>query len=120
MSLTTCAWCPIARRCIFAAKEGVSINQFIASATLEKLAAISTQEYLEARANRGSREKFEAALAQVPDAEPDPPDRQGSVPNRLLERTGNRRFVDEIERVPGRRIELRPRGRPTRLRVDGE
>jgi predicted transcriptional regulator len=58
----------------FAAKEGVSINRFIASAALEKLAAISTEEYLEARAKRGSREKFEAALAQVPAETPDAED----------------------------------------------
>lgn len=55
----------------YARKEGVSINQFITSATLEKLASISTQEYLEARGARGSREKFDAALAQVPDIDPD-------------------------------------------------
>jgi predicted transcriptional regulator len=55
----------------FAEKEGVSINQFITSAALEKMAALSTVEYLEARAKRGSREEFEAALAQVPDVEPD-------------------------------------------------
>ncbi|MDN5850114.1 MAG: type II toxin-antitoxin system HicB family antitoxin [Nitrococcus sp.] len=59
----------------YAEKEGVSINQFIASAALEKLAALSTLEYLEARAARGGREKFEGALAQVPDAEPDPMER---------------------------------------------
>lgn len=58
----------------FAAKEGVSINRFIASAALEKLAAISTEEYLEARAKRGSREKFEAVLAQVPAETPDAED----------------------------------------------
>jgi len=55
----------------YAAKEGVSINQFIASATLEKLSVLSTVEYLEARGARGSREKFENALAQVPDVDPD-------------------------------------------------
>ncbi|HET9679234.1 MAG TPA: toxin-antitoxin system HicB family antitoxin [Gammaproteobacteria bacterium] len=59
----------------FADREGVSINQFITSATLEKLAALSTQEYLEARGERGSRKKFDAALAQVPDVEPDSVDR---------------------------------------------
>lgn len=56
----------------YAEKEGVSINQFIASATLEKMAAISTQEYLETRAARGSRQKFEEVLAQVPNTDPDP------------------------------------------------
>lgn len=55
----------------FARKDGVSINQFITSAVTEKLATLSTLEYLEARAERGSRAKFEAALSQVPDVEPD-------------------------------------------------
>jgi len=34
-----------------------------------------TADYLEARARRGTREKFLAALAQVPDVEPEPRDR---------------------------------------------
>lgn len=55
----------------FAQKDDVSINQFITSAVTEKLAALSTLEYLEARAKKGSRAKFEAALRQVPDVEPD-------------------------------------------------
>jgi hypothetical protein len=54
----------------FALKDNVSINQFITSAVTEKLAALSTLEYLEARAKKGSRAKFEAALQQVPDVEP--------------------------------------------------
>ena len=55
----------------FAQKDDISINQFITSAVTEKLAALSTLEYLEARAKKGSRAKFEAALRQVPDVEPD-------------------------------------------------
>jgi len=54
----------------YAEKEGVSINQFITSAALEKLAVLSTGEYLEARGSRGSRKKFERALAQVPVSDP--------------------------------------------------
>jgi predicted transcriptional regulator len=54
-----------------AQKDDVSLNQFITSAVTEKLATLSTLEYLEARAERGSRAKFEAALSQVPDVEPD-------------------------------------------------
>jgi uncharacterized protein (DUF1778 family) len=50
--------------------EGISINQFISTAAAEKLAALMTVEYLEERAKRGSREKFEAALARLPDVEP--------------------------------------------------
>lgn len=55
----------------FARKDDVSINQFITSAVTEKLAALSTLEYLEARGEKGSRDKFEAVLRQVPDIEPD-------------------------------------------------
>jgi predicted transcriptional regulator len=58
-----------------AAREGVSINQLITSAVGEKMAAIMTEEYLEARAKRGSRRKFAAVLAKVPAVEPDGNDR---------------------------------------------
>jgi hypothetical protein len=54
-----------------ASKEGISINQFLSTAAAEKLAALMTVEYLEDRARRGNREKFEAALASLPDVEPD-------------------------------------------------
>ena len=56
-------------------REGISINQFIATAVAEKMSALLTEEYLQARAQRGSRVKYEAALAQVPDVEPDERDR---------------------------------------------
>lgn len=55
----------------FAQKDNVSINQFITSAVTEKLAALSTLEYLQARGELGSRAGFDAALAQIPDTEPD-------------------------------------------------
>ncbi len=58
-----------------ASREGISINQFIATAVAEKMAAILTEDYLQARAQRGSRAKYEAALALVPDVEPEEPDR---------------------------------------------
>jgi len=58
-----------------ASEDGISINQFISTAAAEKLAALMTVEYLEKRAKRGSREKFEAALARLPDAEPDEQDK---------------------------------------------
>jgi uncharacterized protein (DUF1778 family) len=57
-----------------ARREGISINQFIASAAGEKLAAWATEEILEARARRGDRARFEAALGRVPDRKPDPDD----------------------------------------------
>ena len=58
-----------------ASKEGISINQFVATAVAEKMAALMTEDYLQERAGRGSRAKYEAALAQVPDLEPDEYDR---------------------------------------------
>jgi hypothetical protein len=54
-----------------AAREGISINQLIAAALAEKMSAIMTAEYLEARAQRGTRQKFLSALSQVPDIEPE-------------------------------------------------
>ena len=51
--------------------EGVSINQFIILAVAEKLSALTTEKYLEERGARGSREKYLAALAEVPHREPD-------------------------------------------------
>ncbi len=58
-----------------AKREGISINQFIATAVAEKLSVLMTEEYLMERAKRGSRKKYEAALSQVPDAEPMPYDK---------------------------------------------
>ncbi len=58
-----------------AEQENVSINQFITVALAEKISALMTEEYLGARAQRGSREKFEKAMAKVPAVEPDAHDR---------------------------------------------
>ncbi len=51
--------------------EGISMNQFIILAVAEKMSALATVEYLEERAKRGSRQKFEDVLANVPDVEPE-------------------------------------------------
>lgn len=59
-----------------ARREGISINQFIATAVAEKMSALLTEEYLEERARCGSRERYEAALAEVADVEPDEWDRR--------------------------------------------
>lgn len=53
-----------------AKKEGVSINQVITTALAEKLSALMTAEYLEERAKRGSRRKFERAMGKVKDVKP--------------------------------------------------
>jgi len=57
-----------------AEKEGVSINQLVTTALAEKISALLTEEYLLARAARGSREEFLEVLAKVPDSEPGPGD----------------------------------------------
>jgi hypothetical protein len=56
-------------------KEHTSINQFITLALAEKIAALMTEEYLEERAQRGDRAKFEKAMAKVADIEPEEKDR---------------------------------------------
>jgi len=58
-----------------AGQDHVSMNQFIASAVAEKVAALTTETYLRERAERASVEKFRAALAAVPDQEPEAHDR---------------------------------------------
>jgi hypothetical protein len=58
-----------------ASREGISINQFVATAVAEKMSALMTEEYLQERALRASRERYEAALAEVPDVEPEEYDR---------------------------------------------
>ena len=58
-----------------AAKDGISVAQFYASAAAEKLAAIETADYIAQRAARADREAFLRVLAKVPDAEPEAWDR---------------------------------------------
>jgi hypothetical protein len=55
----------------FSEKEGVSINQFISTAVAEKMSALSTLDYLEARGKRGSKAKLKVLLSKVPDVEPE-------------------------------------------------
>jgi hypothetical protein len=57
-----------------AKRDGVSINQFIATAVAEKMSALATVDYLEERAKRGDAEKFRNVLSKVPDVEPDDSD----------------------------------------------
>ena len=52
-------------------KEGISLNEFITLAVAEKLATLSTADYLTERAKRGSREKLLAVLAKAPNVEPE-------------------------------------------------
>jgi hypothetical protein len=59
---------------VLAKKDEISINQFITTALAEKMSALMTSDYLEERANRGSRQKFERAMAKVKDIEPEKKD----------------------------------------------
>ena len=52
-----------------AKREGVSINQLVNSALTEKISALLTEEYLEERAKRGERDKFDRVLSKVRDVE---------------------------------------------------
>ncbi len=88
-----------------AEKEGVSINQFVTLAVAEKLSALMTEDYLLERAQRGSRSRYDAALAQVPDIEPpeydriEPPlatGRSQSVQNRVIHEPGEVYQVEEV------------------------
>ena len=75
-----------------AEREGISINQLIATALAEKMSALMTEEYLETRSRRGSRARYLRALAQVPDVEPEPYDRlDAGASNKGLQPTKARR-----------------------------
>lgn len=55
-----------------AAEDKISIDDFIALAVAERVSAIRTVDYLQQRARRGSREKYERVLSKVADIEPSP------------------------------------------------
>jgi hypothetical protein len=67
-----------------AVQEGVSMNQMISAAVGEKLAALLTAEYLGARAQRGSRRRFEAVLRRVRNVAPV---RGDELPNKQVQLT---------------------------------
>lgn len=50
-----------------AARDDISVNQFIASAVGEKLASVLTVDYLRQEVAQGRREDFERFLRAVPD-----------------------------------------------------
>jgi len=61
--------------CRLAERESISVSQLVMLALAEKVSALMNQEYLAERAERGSREKFENAMAKVADTEPEEYDR---------------------------------------------
>jgi hypothetical protein len=63
-----------------ARREGISINQLVTLAVAEKAAALLTEEVLTARARRGDRARFDAAISHVADAPPEPRDALPKAP----------------------------------------
>ncbi len=51
-------------------EDNISINQFIASAVIEKLTAFDTADYIESRGARGSQEKYLNVLRKAPHDKP--------------------------------------------------
>ena len=85
-----------------AAKESISINQFITTAVAEKMAALLTEEYLEERARRADPAAFDRILARVPDVPPIPGDeREPAASNRQSNkrRAGRPRHASGPERM---------------------
>jgi len=79
-----------------ASAEGTSVDQLISSAVAEKLAALLSPEYLQTRANRASRKKFEAALKSVPNVDPPEHDR---LPNPSMATTVKGRTMSGDENL---------------------
>ena len=51
-----------------AARDDISVNQFIASAAAEKMASVMTLDFLKAEAKNSKRSDFDHYLGAVPDA----------------------------------------------------
>lgn len=58
-----------------AKKEKTSINQLVSSALAEKISALTTEDYLKARAERASKNLFKKALNKVKNVQPEELDR---------------------------------------------
>jgi len=50
-----------------AARDDISVNQFIASAAAEKMASVLTLDFLKAEASKGQRIDFERYMSLIPD-----------------------------------------------------
>jgi Arc/MetJ-type ribon-helix-helix transcriptional regulator len=60
-----------------AEREGYTVDQFLASAAAEKMAALRTLDYLRKEAAAGRREDFDRFLAAVPQGSGPETDRVG-------------------------------------------
>jgi hypothetical protein len=78
-----------------AEREGVSMNQLISSAVGEKLAALLAADYLEERATRGSRRRYDSVLRKVQDA---PPVAGDELPNKRMQQTRTARIPKRTRR----------------------
>jgi len=78
-----------------AEREGVSMNQLISSAVGEKLAALLAEDYLEERAGRGSRRRYDSVLRKVQDA---PPVAGDELPNKRMQQTRSARSPKSTRR----------------------
>jgi predicted transcriptional regulator len=83
-----------------AEKESISINQFIATAVAEKMAALLTEEYLEERARRADPAAFDRILARVPDVPPIAGDEREPV---IRKRPSNKRRAGRPQPASGSR-----------------
>jgi predicted DNA-binding ribbon-helix-helix protein len=63
-----------------AARDDVSVNQFIASAASEKMASVLTLDFLKAEAAKGKRSDCDHYLSMVPDAPAQVTDKQDLPP----------------------------------------
>lgn len=61
--------------------SGLTVGQLVASALAEKVSALAGPGWLAARAARGDRARFEAALGEVADIEPAEQDRLEPQPS---------------------------------------
>ncbi len=57
-----------------AARDNISVNQFIASAAAEKMASVMTLDHLKSEAAKGKRGDFERYMSSVPDSPVQPGD----------------------------------------------
>lgn len=81
-------------------QDGVSINQFIATAVAEKVAALLTTKYLADRASRANRKAFDRILARVPSR---PPMKGDELPALSKPAARARRAARTAKRRPARR-----------------
>ena len=93
-----------------AARDDISINQFIATAVAEKAAALLTLEYIAARGKRGRRSSLDRILKNVPRVPPIPGD---EIEDRnAAARPSKRMQPSRMRRGPSGAKRRKPKSRP--------